>query len=330
MVLIDVFTRFIVLRCIPDKSAKETARALMEVFSIFGLPAILQSDNGLEFSNSLIQELCSAFFIDHRFISAYYPQSNGIAERAVQTTLVALRKELDGEGSRWNKVLPIIQLKINQRITTHDSSPFSIMFCRRLNYPGLQLHEDPAANRNSTTLSLDELITTRLNFAKDLLYPVISDKLTKVNIHKGNRWNRRHNIVQQFAVGALVDVQNTHPQSKFDLRYLGPYAVASVNQSGSYKLKDAVGNVLKRIFPISQLRISKGSSPTNRYYVEKIIDSKIVNNQRLFKVRWFGFESEDDSWEPKENFDDPTIVDNFLLSSASSDGSDVNTRNILE
>ena len=42
----DHFTKLVQLRPIRAKSAIEVANALFDIFSIFGVPAILQSDNG--------------------------------------------------------------------------------------------------------------------------------------------------------------------------------------------------------------------------------------------------------------------------------------------
>ena len=42
----DHFTKFEQLRPLKSKSASEVAYALLDIFSIFGVPVILQSDNG--------------------------------------------------------------------------------------------------------------------------------------------------------------------------------------------------------------------------------------------------------------------------------------------
>lgn len=44
-------------------------------------PDQIVSDNGTEFSNSLMQSLCNIFNIKKINVSPYKPQANGIAER---------------------------------------------------------------------------------------------------------------------------------------------------------------------------------------------------------------------------------------------------------
>ena len=52
----------------------------MQLFFIMGLPAVITTDRGTEFRNSLNAELMKAFRIDHRLTTAYHPQANGLDE----------------------------------------------------------------------------------------------------------------------------------------------------------------------------------------------------------------------------------------------------------
>ena len=50
-------TKFVILRPLSSKRAAEIAFQLLDIFPIFGAPAILQSDNGSEFTAQVITEL---------------------------------------------------------------------------------------------------------------------------------------------------------------------------------------------------------------------------------------------------------------------------------
>ena len=117
LIAVDIFTRFVFLKAIPDKKAMTIATALYEIFCNFGQPKILQFDNGSEFINEIIRKLSKLFNFDHRKTSPYYPQGNGIVERNVRNTIEFLKKRLDGENDRWSKILPGIQLCLNLRIS---------------------------------------------------------------------------------------------------------------------------------------------------------------------------------------------------------------------
>ena len=51
MVYQDHLTKFVDLRPLQRKSADEVVNHLLDIFSLFGFPHILQSDNGREFNN---------------------------------------------------------------------------------------------------------------------------------------------------------------------------------------------------------------------------------------------------------------------------------------
>ena len=87
LVMIDMCTRFVILRPIPNKTAEAVVEALIPVFCDFGIPRILQSDNGKEFANQVMQRFKTKAGFDHRLITPYYPQSNGAAERTVGTAM---------------------------------------------------------------------------------------------------------------------------------------------------------------------------------------------------------------------------------------------------
>lgn len=49
------------------------------------------------------------------------------------------------------------------------------------------------------------------------------------------------------------------------------------------------------------------------YEVEKVLDVHIQrNNKREFLIRWKGYSSKSDSWEPEENLDCKDLIDRFM------------------
>ncbi|CAG4979166.1 unnamed protein product [Parnassius apollo] len=57
MVYQDHLTKFVVLKPLKTKRAEEVAHTLLDIFTLLGAPAILQSDNGREFSDRIIENL---------------------------------------------------------------------------------------------------------------------------------------------------------------------------------------------------------------------------------------------------------------------------------
>jgi transposase InsO family protein len=54
----------------------------------------VRSDNGSEFTNTRIDELCDEFGIGHQFSTKYTPQSNGLVERKNRTLIDMARSML--------------------------------------------------------------------------------------------------------------------------------------------------------------------------------------------------------------------------------------------
>ena len=116
LVIIDIHSRFVLLRTLIDKSATSVADALLKVFFDFGFPCILQSDNGTEFVNRIIQKIMESAHIDHRLITPYHPRANGAAERTVQTAKLLIYKLIKGIKKDWSLVIPFTQYCINNKI----------------------------------------------------------------------------------------------------------------------------------------------------------------------------------------------------------------------
>lgn len=65
LVIVDVCTRFTFLHAILNKKESTIAIALFKTFCLFGFPKIIQSDNGKEFVNKIVQTLIAVAGIDH-------------------------------------------------------------------------------------------------------------------------------------------------------------------------------------------------------------------------------------------------------------------------
>ncbi len=53
----DLLTKFVILRALTSKRAPEVGHYLLDIFLLFGVPFVLQSDNGSEFTAEVINEL---------------------------------------------------------------------------------------------------------------------------------------------------------------------------------------------------------------------------------------------------------------------------------
>ena len=108
----DHFTKFSILKRLRSKRAEEVADRLFEIFTTFGAPKILQSDNGNEFVGAPVKELMQKYWPDTQLVhgAPRYPQSQGSIERAngvVESMLKCIIRESESED--WAENLERIQ-----------------------------------------------------------------------------------------------------------------------------------------------------------------------------------------------------------------------------
>ena len=112
MTIKDRGTGFLVTSPLPNKKAETVKNALIQSWcGIFGVPQVIVTDNGCEFTNSLLKEAFQQLGIDHRYVPPYSPESNGFVERQHRSINVALRTLVDKE--KWSMLLPLITTSIN-------------------------------------------------------------------------------------------------------------------------------------------------------------------------------------------------------------------------
>ncbi|KAG0862369.1 hypothetical protein G6F15_013545 [Rhizopus arrhizus] len=132
--MVDIATRYCILKPIPDKQSMTIVKTLIDVFSNYGFPRVLQSDNGGEFVNELMQLLAENAGYDHRLISSYHPRANGVSERWVQSAVKAIKKQVEGAKADWDLYVPSTQLYLNSKYNERTKTPpFTLMFGRNPN-----------------------------------------------------------------------------------------------------------------------------------------------------------------------------------------------------
>ena len=81
LVLVDSFSKFAVVKTLKTKTAEEVAKRFEDIFFAIGPPIILHTDNGREFKNSTMQNLCENFGVKQVHGRARAPWIQGQVER---------------------------------------------------------------------------------------------------------------------------------------------------------------------------------------------------------------------------------------------------------
>ncbi|KMQ86948.1 hypothetical protein RF55_13921 [Lasius niger] len=92
LVCVDSHTKWPEVFVMNNITATSTIEKCREIFSRFGIPQMLVTDNGRTFIAQEFQEFVKANGVIHKRSVPYRPATNGLAERFVQTLKQALRK----------------------------------------------------------------------------------------------------------------------------------------------------------------------------------------------------------------------------------------------
>ncbi len=95
LLIVDYYSRFIEVAKLNHTTAGEVITHTKSIFARHGIPEVVISDNGPQFSAKAFKDFAKAYQFSHRTSSPYYPQSNGEAERAVGTIKNLLKKADD-------------------------------------------------------------------------------------------------------------------------------------------------------------------------------------------------------------------------------------------
>ncbi|CAD6196085.1 unnamed protein product [Caenorhabditis auriculariae] len=96
LVVVDAKSKYPEVKIVHSISAANTVKVLKEIFARNGYPETIVSDNGTQFTSQQFADMCQNGHIQHIRTAPYCPQSNGQAERFVDT----LKRALLGESIR--------------------------------------------------------------------------------------------------------------------------------------------------------------------------------------------------------------------------------------
>ncbi|XP_049529003.1 uncharacterized protein K02A2.6-like [Dermacentor silvarum] len=123
-VLVDAETKWIEAVPLRTATAATTVDTLRCIFARFGLPRTVMSDNGPQFTSAETARFFRENGVRHITTAPYYPQSNGLAERAVRTIKEGLKKSQAGTlQSRLAKFL----LRYRTTPTREEQSPAEML-----------------------------------------------------------------------------------------------------------------------------------------------------------------------------------------------------------
>ena len=95
IVATDYFSRYPEVIKLTTTTSSSIISALKSIFARYGIPEEVLSDNGPQYSSQEFRDFAKEYNFKHTTSSPHFPQSNGHAERAVQTAKKLLKGSTD-------------------------------------------------------------------------------------------------------------------------------------------------------------------------------------------------------------------------------------------
>ena len=137
IVVCDYFSKWTEAFAVKDHTAITVADKLCsEMFTRFGVPRQIISDQGREFEGELFKELCIRMGIEKLRTTGYHPQTDGLVERFNRSLIQMLSSFVSQNLNDWDDHLPYVMMAY--RASKHETTrmtPNLVVFGRETNLP---------------------------------------------------------------------------------------------------------------------------------------------------------------------------------------------------
>ncbi|XP_062420777.1 uncharacterized protein LOC134132778 isoform X2 [Pungitius pungitius] len=233
-------------------TAKMVVKSLTKFFSTFGLPRVIQSDQGTNFQSNIFKQVLATLNVKHAVSSAYHPESQGALERWHQTLKSMLRKYCLENGPNWDDGVPFVLFAAREAVQESlGFSPAQLVFGHTPRGPLKTLHDQfikssPAKN----VLDYVRHFRERLHVANTLAKQALSSSQEVMKRHYD-----RSAVTRRFQPGDLVLALQPTPVSALSSKFTGPYAVRERISDTDYILNTPERRRKTRVCHINMLKL---------------------------------------------------------------------------
>ena len=130
---LSYYSRFPFVFLLKSASSREIIEALRSLFSLFGIPESIISDNGSVFTSAEFESFLDNLMIKHFRSAVYFPQSNGLIERFHGTFKHRLERVREDSSIPLKTAMQKVLFDIrNSPTAVHGETPFSRLFKRQV------------------------------------------------------------------------------------------------------------------------------------------------------------------------------------------------------
>ena len=232
LTVIDMLTGFTIAVPIKNKNAETICEAYQDnVYCVFGGSSRMLTDNGSEFKNKEMHEVCDTLGLKHIFSPVYTPQSNGHLEGWHRFFKACIAKHICGGGVEWDELVPLAVSAYNFfPCQSSKESPFVLMFGRDPITPVTKLLEPRPRyyGERGGALKLDMLRR---------LYTIVVQNIRKAR----EKLPKKEEKLHQFKVNDMVLVKDPDA-AVFEPRYQPNFRVTAIFGNNRIEVQDERGH----------------------------------------------------------------------------------------
>ncbi|KAJ9513280.1 hypothetical protein QJQ45_001318 [Haematococcus lacustris] len=284
------------------------------VIRLHGKPSSVLSDRGAIFHSENWREICRLLGMRIAMSTAYHPESDGQTERVNRVVEEMLRAYISPAQSDWSEHLDMVEFAINN--SWHESVQNTPFFLNYGEHP-LTPASEGLPRSGPKAHSFVQGILQAIKKAKQCW----AEAQQKMKAREDGR--RRH---VSYSPEQLIMLSTENMRRKVDdvgvrklkPRYVGPFRVLHMVGDAAVKIQLPHQWRVHNVFHVSLVKPYVGDAvpnlvapPPDRwedgqpvYEVEKLVDHRLTSGYRPqleFLVKWVGYPSESNTWEPLVN-----------------------------
>jgi hypothetical protein len=347
MVVQDYLSNYVIVAPIPNKEAETVAAVFLnQVVLVYGPPAVVHSDRGTEFCNTVMTELCRRISSKKTFTTSYHPQADGKVERFNRTIQRLLACYVGPDQKNWDTLLPYVLYAYNTTTSRkHGRSPFNIIFGHDPKNPLLlQLLDGGSSIPMDPSTRWLQHMERHADFVREVV--AVLDEEAREASH--DYANQSRSTPRLYHPGTLILIKShmklpTGAKPKMQKEFRGPYVVLQMTSPVTVSFKpiasaadpdtvhvdntkpfmtDTGEEVMLSTYmeslgdegedAIDEGNQSEEEEVKDKWVVQKVLDYRIANKTIEFQVRWKGFTEEHDEWLREEDMFCHSLVEDFF------------------
>ena len=269
LTVIDMLTGFTIAVPIKNKNAETICEAYRDnIYCVFSGSSRMLMDNGSEFKNKEMQEVCNTLGLKHIISPVYTPQSNGRLEGWHRFFKACIAKHIHGGGVEWDELVPLAVSAYNFfPCQSSKELPFVLMFGRDPITPVTKLLEPKPRyyGERGGPLKMDTLRR---------LYTIVIQNIRKAR----ETLQKKEEEPQKFKVNDMVLVKDPDA-AVFELRYQPNFRVTAIFGNNRIEVQDE-----RRHKSLRRSAHVKYIAPSKKVIKQLLSEQVLKNYGKEFKV----------------------------------------------